>query len=288
MANVIINDTNLTNIANAIREKNGTTNTYKPSEMAAAITNLPTGGSSGGDLDAFITGTLTEYRNSELTEIRDSAFYSSKLEIIDLPNVTEVNAEAFRKCDKLKSINLSNLESIVGNYVFANSGYYDTEYDSNFNAIFKRKCDISLPKITSLPAYTFQYAAFRVISLPSLTQSVIQNTFNGCNSAVVDLGPDCYYLAANSFSAATRVLALVLRRTEDAVQCAAASSINNAGFTNAKATGYVYVPSALIETYKAANIWTNCSDRFRVLEEYTLDGTTTGELDLAKMDIEEV
>lgn len=37
MANVIINDTNLTNIANAIREKNGGTTTYKPSEMASAI-----------------------------------------------------------------------------------------------------------------------------------------------------------------------------------------------------------------------------------------------------------
>lgn len=37
MANVIINDTNLTNIANAIREKNGGTTKYKPSEMANAI-----------------------------------------------------------------------------------------------------------------------------------------------------------------------------------------------------------------------------------------------------------
>ena len=47
MANVIINDTNLTNIANAIRGKNGLTETYKPSEMAAAITAIPTGGGGG-------------------------------------------------------------------------------------------------------------------------------------------------------------------------------------------------------------------------------------------------
>lgn len=40
MANVIINDENLTNIANAIRGKNGLTTTYKPSEMAAAITAI--------------------------------------------------------------------------------------------------------------------------------------------------------------------------------------------------------------------------------------------------------
>ena len=44
MANVIINDTNLTNIANAIREKNGLTDTYKPSEMATAILAIQGGG----------------------------------------------------------------------------------------------------------------------------------------------------------------------------------------------------------------------------------------------------
>ena len=40
MSNVIINNSNLTNIANAIRNKNGSTNTYKPSEMANAINNI--------------------------------------------------------------------------------------------------------------------------------------------------------------------------------------------------------------------------------------------------------
>lgn len=44
MANVIVNDTNLTNIANAIREKNGETTSYKPSEMAAAIAAIEGGG----------------------------------------------------------------------------------------------------------------------------------------------------------------------------------------------------------------------------------------------------
>lgn len=52
MANVIINDTNLTNIANAIRGKNGTTTTYKPSEMAAAITAISGGGGGGSGVPA--------------------------------------------------------------------------------------------------------------------------------------------------------------------------------------------------------------------------------------------
>lgn len=44
MANVIINDTHLVNIANAIREKNGTEDTYKPGAMAEAILEIKGGG----------------------------------------------------------------------------------------------------------------------------------------------------------------------------------------------------------------------------------------------------
>ena len=42
MASVIVSDTDLINIANAIRAKNGLTTKYKPSEMAQAILALPT------------------------------------------------------------------------------------------------------------------------------------------------------------------------------------------------------------------------------------------------------
>lgn len=43
MANVIINDTNLTNIADAIRSKTGSNDTYLPSEMANAISSISSG-----------------------------------------------------------------------------------------------------------------------------------------------------------------------------------------------------------------------------------------------------
>lgn len=50
MANVLVEETSLSNIASAIRGKNGSTAVYKPGEMAAAITNLPTG---GGDTETI-------------------------------------------------------------------------------------------------------------------------------------------------------------------------------------------------------------------------------------------
>ena len=48
MSKVLVNDTNLTNIADAIRNKNGSADTYKPSEMAAAITAISGGGGGSG------------------------------------------------------------------------------------------------------------------------------------------------------------------------------------------------------------------------------------------------
>lgn len=44
MAKVLVNESSLTGIADAIRSKNGSTDTYKPSEMAAAITAISGGG----------------------------------------------------------------------------------------------------------------------------------------------------------------------------------------------------------------------------------------------------
>lgn len=43
MANVVVNDVNLSAIASAIREKNGTDDTYKVVEMAEAIAAISTG-----------------------------------------------------------------------------------------------------------------------------------------------------------------------------------------------------------------------------------------------------
>lgn len=55
MSQVLVNETSLTAIADAIREKNGETTTYKPSEMSDAISALTIGGSVDGE-KVVITG----------------------------------------------------------------------------------------------------------------------------------------------------------------------------------------------------------------------------------------
>lgn len=58
MAIVTINDEHLTNIAEAIREKNGTTDTYKPSDMPAAISAIQAGGGSTTKFEFIHNGSI--------------------------------------------------------------------------------------------------------------------------------------------------------------------------------------------------------------------------------------
>lgn len=62
MADYLIKDTTLTNIADAIRAKKSSTDTYTPAEMATAISSIQTGGGGGPTADDLtFTGDLTKF-----------------------------------------------------------------------------------------------------------------------------------------------------------------------------------------------------------------------------------
>ena len=106
MANVVINDTNLTAIAEAIREKNGTTETYKPSEMAAAIKELKAGGLESilsfsgdcsylfykGQFDKLIENYGDSISTSEITKAYYMFSESSLTEIPFVINLKDANS----------------------------------------------------------------------------------------------------------------------------------------------------------------------------------------------------
>ena len=47
--------------------------------------------------------------------------------------------------------------------------------------------------------------------------------------------------------------------------------------------GHIYVPSALVDAYKEATNWSTYASKIRALEDYTVDGTITGDLDETKI-----
>lgn len=83
---------------------------YKNVEVTVAV---PASGGDGDKTAAFLDGTITAYSNSELTEIREKAFYHcNKLTSVDLPNVTTLGADAFHTCTWLETVNIPKLTAI--------------------------------------------------------------------------------------------------------------------------------------------------------------------------------
>lgn len=71
MANVLVNDASLQDIADAIREKNGTEETYKPAEMGNAVRAIQSGGAVDESVwvedDSEIVINITCYQNAAIS-----------------------------------------------------------------------------------------------------------------------------------------------------------------------------------------------------------------------------
>lgn len=84
--------------------------TYKNVSVTVAV---PASGGTEDKTSAFLDGTITAYSNSELTEIREKAFYGCiKMTSVDLSNVVTLGADAFHTCKWLETINIPKLTAI--------------------------------------------------------------------------------------------------------------------------------------------------------------------------------
>ena len=185
MANVLVEETSLSNIASAIREKSGDSATYKPGEMAAAISNLPIGG--GNDEDAFLTRSGSgDYVNDRIETLGGGAFYQTNYSTITLSNVKVIDgASVIRYNDNLTTLNLPALTTITCTNTGSNSWGMQISNNSSLTTL-------NLPNLTTISdsvAASFAYNSNLVnISLPLLTTSSLNSTFEHCSSLeTVDL-----------------------------------------------------------------------------------------------------
>lgn len=148
------------------------------------------------------------------------------------------------------------------------SNYNNDNEDQDFaNIVARSITKISNKTITYIGAFCFDCCTKLTIADFSSAKRIGLAAFDGCSS----------------------LIALILRKTD--YICILDSGFshsydddgNNHSCTITKGTGYIYVPRALIEDYKIAENWSAYASQFRALEDYTVDGTVTGELDETKI-----
>ena len=118
--------------------------------------------------------------------------------------------------------------------------------------------------ITKVGVYAFfNCGALTSIVFPNVA-AIEAYAFQNCKQlALVDFSR-IQSTAASSFNADTKLRTIILRNSEVAPDTALS------GFRN-WLTGniaYVYVPSALLSSYKAASGWSEFADRIRAIEDY--------------------
>ena len=246
MSIVTIDDSYLTAIGNAIRAKNGTTTTYKPSEMAAAISALNVGAdtlaqrlentltsySYNGlgnttfpeDPEGYLAGSafagcrnLTSVSLPNIKRVGDHAFNYTGLRTISLPSALEVGSMAFADCWNLESVSAPNAYITYADNTFRNSN-----------------------KLVFLDIYTCggRRTQYPAIGIPSIT-------FNECP-----------------------LITLILRQNTGIIPLEAISGLGPETSPIRQGTGYVYVPSTLVEAYKAADNWSTVANQIRAIEDY--------------------
>ena len=222
--------------------------------------------------DQIIMRTVTEYKENRISMVGKSAFYGcTALTAVDVPNATSIASFAFLGCTALASVNAPNVTKAGGVYDETNGVFRDCTSLTSVN----------LTNLVSMGGGLFyNCTALTHVGLPSVT--ICQGRiFQGCtNLAVVDLTVVTSILGFYGLYGCTNLKAVILR-AGSVVTLGAGNCFQNSSVANG--TGYIYVPSALVDTYKAATNWSTYAAQFRALEDYTVDGTITGELDETKI-----
>ena len=180
MSKVLVTESYLTDIGNAIRNKNGSTTKYKPSEMAGAINDITSQTAQDNTvlnsiLDRSISG---DYVNDDLTEAGGYAFANcNNLTTATFTKVTKIVKNAFSYCRSLESISLPEVKEIE-----ASSFNYCSSLES-----------ISMPKIEVLGSDKELYGIFNssykmtTINIPSTIQSIGKYVFKNTNITTINI-----------------------------------------------------------------------------------------------------
>lgn len=272
-------------IADAIRTKTGKSDKMKVGGMPTEISEIV-----GYTIDQILTGNgITKIASEAVTSLREGACWGmTDITSISLPNLTTCGSYTFSGCSSVNEISLPNLVSCK-NYTFSACKSLTKLSLPNLttcgNYVFSgcsKLTELSLPNLTTCDSYIVTGTPLTKIVLPKL--KIMPNSiFNQAKSLkFIDTPALQTVNGMYCFTYCQCEMHWMLRQNT-VIPMTSSAALSNSWFASSGKPAYIYVPSVLIDSYKTATNWATYADRFRALEDYTVDGTTTGELDESKI-----
>ena len=178
--------------------------------------------------------------------------------------VTSVGAFGLAYLGKIRGLSLPNVTTIA-NSGLRNSVVHDVTIKAEFPSLVNAGESfasgtgigiLKLPVLEVIPQYALQYSDLRILYCGSVKTFRMQSV-SGCS----------------------KLEAIVI--SASAVPTLPSGTLN--GTAISKGAGYIYVPRNLVDSYKAETNWSAYAEQIRALEDYTVDGTITGDLDETKI-----
>lgn len=196
--------------------------------------NVEISGGAVNDADGILDGTFSGvYASDKLTSLKERAFGAMKnVTGVSLPNCTTFDGEStFNGASSLESVYLPNLTTMAnGRYTFTRT----------------KLTEVDLPSLTTVSDFTgtfYTATLIKKINLPKLSGITI---------------------GSSAFNGAQKLTTLVLGGSE-------LNPLDNTNAFNntpiASGTGYVYVPDALVDSYKSATNWVTFADQIKPISE---------------------
>lgn len=219
-------------------------------------------------IDSIITRTITEFKDNRIVKVRAGAFSDcTALTAVDLPNVTTIGASAFKNCAVLKDFPMDNVVKIHDSAFYGctsltelNLPKFTGAVDSGDNRNIFQNCTslkkVYMPEVLNVGTYGFFQGCTSLEELwtPKAT-SINQYHLYKCSSLRFwDAGFSPSLSGYNCIKECTSLETLILRSTSMVTTSTSTGSTLDVSYTGDVVCN-VYVPQALIETYKAGTNW---------------------------------
>ena len=220
---------------------------------------------------AFTGCAFEEVDFPKVTIVDEDAFLSCGLKSVNLPAATRIGAYAFTGCEDLETVDLPAAETVgtgafseCDHLVSASLPRVTTISDRMFNDCVSL-VDVSIPEATTVGSYAFRYDRSLVsVDLPKVTEVGSNAFYEAKGLTYMDL-PKVTSIGASAFYYCSALETVILRSE------AMATLGNTSVFDKtpiAEGTGYVYVLSTLVDTYKADSRWSEYANQIRAIEDY--------------------